>query len=282
MTWYRMHDAEPNGMTEVTREDAASWNAKGFGIFWTVQKFNGARRIENLSRIRAWAVDLDEGTKEEQVARLHRSPIIPSAVAETKSGYHAYWYAEDARKETYRPLLDSMVAFFGADKNARDLARVLRVPGFYHLKDPENPFLVHWVYGPHPERRYTERVMLRDFRPAETEGLKKHREQKRYSEAGSDDFWERVYNLDCMDALERLSGTGYVGGEKYTFRPVAGGRRFNIFVDGKSSPCWIDESGRIGSPSNGGPTVYSWLSWFGTPPRECVRIIKELYPELER
>jgi hypothetical protein len=35
-----------------------------------------------------------------------------------------------------------MVTTFGADNKAKDLARVLRMPGSLHLKDPKKPFLV--------------------------------------------------------------------------------------------------------------------------------------------
>src|SRR5690606_34898210 len=221
--------------------------------------------------------------------RIQASPLIPSSIVETKSGYHVYWYAEGARAECYRPLLDALVRRFDADPNARDLARVLRVPGFLHLKNPAEPFLVRHVYGPHRARTYTQRQMAREFRAELTEQLREHREQRREymgrerandGAGGVDDLWERIYNLDCRDALERLSGTGYVSGERYTFQQVSGGRKENIFVDGKSSPCWIDAAGRIGSPNGGGPTIIQWLAWFGTPKRECVRIVKELYPEL--
>lgn len=284
MTWFRMNDAEPDGMYPIAPQEAAKWNAQGFGVFSTVQTFRGRRRIENLDRIRAWAIDLDDGTKEQQRRRIARSPLIPSSIVETKSGYHVYWYALGAHKAFYRALLDRLVAFFGADSNARDLARVLRVPGFLHLKEPDDPFLVRHAYGPFRSRLYAERQMFRFFPAVPGEAKERHEEQRREyvrrGDEGGDNFWESVYNLDCMDALERLSGTGYVGGERYTFKPVSGGRRHNIFVDGKSSPCWIDESGHIGSPSKGGPTVIQWLHWFGTPKSECVRIVKTLYPEL--
>lgn len=280
--FYAMHDAEPDGMQPIPRAEAPSWNQRGYGIFATVQRFRGPRRIANLERIRAWAIDLDAGEKAEQRERLLAAPLLPSSIVETKSGYHAYWYAAPgARQEYYRPLLDRLVHFFGADRNARDLARVLRVPGYLHLKNPDEPFLVRHAYGPIRDRSYTERQMWAAFPPAPSDDRTRHGAQRRdYVDRGGDGFWDRVYNLDCRDALERLSGTGYVGGERYTFRPVAGGQRRNIFVDGKSSPCWIDGSGRIGSPSGGGPTVVQWLAWFGTPKRECVRIVKELYPDL--
>jgi hypothetical protein len=279
VTWYRMLDAAPNGMLALEPCEAKQWNGQGWGVCATVQKFEGARRKENLVRIRAWAIDLDAGDKASQRARVARSPVVPSSIVETKNGYHVYWYARDARPEHYRGLLDRLVAFFGADKNARDLARVLRVPGFLHLKNPADPFLVQHVFGPNRALVYTERQMFAAFPPTEDEARARHREQRTEHGQG-DDFWERVYNLDCADGLERLSGMGCVSGERFTFRRCASGS-LNILVDGKGTSCWVDSAGRIGSKQNGGPTLYQWLRWYGNSPRECARLLKDLYPHLE-
>ena len=278
--WFRLHDSQPSSMLDIEPREAKFWNSKGWGIFATVQQFNGARRKENLQRIRAWAVDLDEGTKEEQRERIQGSPLMPSSVVETKNGYHVYWYAKDAKAEHYRPLLDRLVEFFRADKNARDLARVLRVPGFYHLKDPSDPFLVQHSYGPFRERIYTEAQMFKWFEVRGGEERERHQAQRReYTGNDGDTFWERVYNLDCLDGLERLSGMGCVSGERFTFRRCSSGNH-NILVDGKGTSCWVDQSGRIGSRDNGGPTLYAWLRWYGNSPSECARILKEVYPHL--
>ncbi len=281
--FYRLHDSQPgSGMLDLDPDDASTWNSQGWGIFATVQKFNGARRKENLERIRAWAIDLDGGDKPAQRKRIAEAKLWPSSVVETKSGHHVYWYAEEAKAEHYRLVLDRLVTFFGADKNARDLARVLRVPGYLHQKDPANPFLVKHVHGPVRSRVYLERQMLAAFPPGadEIESRKRHNLQRREYTAGSDGFWERVYNLDCLDGLERLSGHGAVGGERYAFRRCANGNS-NIAVDGKGSSCWVDDRGRIGSKTKGGPTLYQWLRWYGNSPSECARVLKDLFPHLE-
>lgn len=282
--YYRLHDSEPgSGMVDLDPPDAAKWNAEGWGIFATVQQFNGARRKENLQRIRAWAIDIDGGDKTAQRRRIVESPLIPSSVVETKSGHHVYWYSEGAKAEHYRLILDRLVYHFGADKNARDLARVLRVPGFLHQKDRANPFLVKHVYGPNRQCVYLESSMIRGFGPSPEESIERarHQEQRReYAAGDADDFWERVYNIDCLDGLERLSGHGAVGGEQYTFRRCGNGNS-NVEVDGKKTSCWVDDAGRIGSKTKGGPTLYQWLRWYGNTPSECARVLKELYPHLE-
>lgn len=289
MQLYRMHDAPDASKAAVVVKDldeARLWNTpeRGNGIYWTVNSFNGARRKENLTRINAWAVDMDEGTKAEMHAKLLRSPLIPSAIVETKRGYQAYWCAQDGKAEHWNAIvLERLVPFFGADKNARDLCRLLRVPGFLHLKNPAEPFLCRGVWK--QEVLYTERQIAQAFPWVASEQNRQHehrearREHTQTSGDAGEDFWAAVYNLDCRDALERLSGTGAVNGEKFTFRHCSNGN-LNIFVDGKGTSCWVDTSGRIGSMSKGGPTVYAWLRWYGVPPGECVRVLKEIYPHL--
>lgn len=280
--WYRMHDAEPNGMIDLDPEEAAMWNGQGFGIFATVQRFDGARRKENLAHIRAWAIDMDGGDKPAQLARLElgcKGKPPPSSIVETKNGHHVYWYTRGvAHAEHYRAILDRLVALFGADKNALDLARVLRVPGYLHLKNPAEPFLVRHLAGfPRRSVAYDEGQMLACFPAVENEAREQHRASRPAAE--TDDLWEAIYALDCLEGLERLSGMGVVGGEHYTFRRVSSGNS-NIVVDGKSSSCWVDTAGRIGSKTKGGPTLYQWLRWYGNTPSECVRALREIFPHL--
>lgn len=288
---YRMHDAEPRGVFPVASlDEARRWNAQGFGVFATVNEFYGARRIENLRRIVAWAVDIDAGTKDEQHARIHAAPLVPSRIVETRNGYHVHYHAKDAKAEHWDSLLlEHLVPYFGADKNARDLARILRVPGFLHLKDPSNPFPVRrvWSHGV----AYTEEQIARAFPFAPDVSLerKRHagsreeyqrdtaRSSARCSAADGEDFWERVYGLDCAEGLARLSGHYAVGGEAFTLRRVRSGNQ-NILVNGKSTSCWVDARGRIGSLSGGGPSLYQWLRWYGNSPSECVRVLRELFP----
>jgi hypothetical protein len=281
--WFRLHDSRPgSGMVELDPHEAHDWNARGWGVFATVQLFRGARRTENLVRIRSWSIDIDHGDKADQCARILRAPLVPSSVVETKKGHHVHWYATTARAEYYRGIVARLVEFFRADRRAMDLARVLRVPGYLHLKDPKDPFLVHHVHGPVASLRYTEAQMLSAFPPTEEENRhrQQHREQQHSEHVAGEDFWERVYNLDCHRGLELLSGTSAVGGEQYTFKQNASGTH-NVLVDGKSTSCWVDGNGRIGSADKGGPTLYAWLRWFGSSPRECVRVLKELFPDLE-
>lgn len=301
MTWFRMSDrpeAESRAAIPVSRDDASRWNTPelGFGIFATVNSFDGPRRKEHLRKINAWAVDMDDGTKDAMRAKLHRSPLIPSMIVETKRGYQAYWRAADGKPEHWNAIvLERLVPFFGADKNARDLCRILRVPGYLHLKDPSSPFRVRTVYR--WDVSYTERELAEAFAwvPNRAEHDRQLTDAQRVAERAAHEaarqaaiamgeiptetLWEAVWNLDCEEGLRRLSGHWAVGGEQYKFIRTGRGN-LNIYVNGKSSSCFIDGDKRIGSLSGGGPTLAQWLRWFRHDWKAVVAILKEIFPQL--
>lgn len=293
---YRMDDrpdAPSKAAIRCSAEEARAWNTpeRGFGVFATVNDFGDApRRKEHLAKICAWAIDIDDGTKAEMRDKLQAAPLVPSIIVETKRGYQAQWLARPgARADHWNAIvLERLVPAFGADRNARDLCRILRVPGFLHLKDPADPFLVRVAWSHRVS--YTERQMAEawTWRCATAERVSEVRVEiqaaKSHSGASCDvpsggEFWAAVGNLDCRDGLERLSGTGYVNGERFTFRRVSSGN-LNIFCDGRGTSCWIDASGKIGSLDKGGPFLSHWLRWYGNDWPTTIRALKEAFPHL--
>lgn len=302
MSWYRMSDRSDPGTSKaaipVARDEARSWNTpdKGFGIFATVNSFNGARRKENIVKVNAWAIDIDDGSKTEQHDRLLKSPLVPSLIVETKRGFQAYWVAKDGKPEHWNAIvLERLVPWFGSDKNARDLCRILRVPGFLHLKDPAEPFRVTerwrqavayserqmasefpWV----PDRKAHEASLQEAKRAAET-SAREHARRAAIAAgmAPTETLWEAIWNLDCEDGLNRLSGHWAVGGERYEFRRTARGN-LNLFVNGAASSCFLDEQKRIGSMDGGGPTLVQWIRWFKHPWKTVLEVMFEIYPHL--
>ena len=298
MTWFRMYDPEPRGVFAVEPGEAEHWNVDGWGVFATLNSFaGGVRRKENLQRIRAWAVDIDEGEKAAQAKRLLDAPLLPSRIVETKRGYQAHWFAKSGAVAAHWDaiVLERLVPYFGADKNARDLCRILRVPGFFHWKDPANPFLVKRVWK--LEVAYTEQQIAQAFpwqasrerhqeqladaqRRAHVEAREKARQAA--AAAGrvpSQSLWDAIYDLDQREALTRLSGTSIVDGQSYTFRRASRGH-YNILVDGDGCSCFVDGNGRIGSMSGGGPTVVQWCKWLGKGYPEIIAALKAAFPHL--
>lgn len=286
-TLFRMNDQDySKGCIELKNwDEAEEWNKKGWGIFWTVNGFNGQRKIENLKRIISWAVDIDDGTKQEQIEKI-RKFITPSFVIETKRGYQVYFNAEDGTIENYPKILNGLVEYFNADQKAKDIARVMRVPNYYHWKDLDNPFVVKLVpgYTEHAKKKYKEKnilkaLSLRNKKPEKKDDNSKNKIRKELSIIDSDDLFNKIYNLDCELALERLSGHESVSCEKYSFKRLRSGN-LNILVNGKSTSCFVDINKRIGSSDKGGPTILQWLKWHSGNYKAALKTMREVFPEL--
>lgn len=273
---YAMRELSGEPPRLVSFEEARRLNERdNYGIFSTVNEFDGPRRIVNLKRIRAWHVEID-GNKPEQLLKIKSSPIYPSRVVESKNGYHIYFNAKDATLVMHRSIEEGLVHYFGGDPKAKMVTVLLREPGFYHKKDPKNPFLVREIFNLNV--RYTEKDMLYFFpSPRERVQVKISKEIILSENINIDNLTEFLNNLDHERALEMLSGSSYVGGETYTFKAVAKGRK-NIFVNGKSTSCFIDEFKRIGAVP-GGPTLWQWLRYYNHSDSEIYRIIKGVFGE---
>lgn len=147
---------------------------EGYGVFFTVNGFFGGKRDSNhLKSINAFFADIDypdKINKNEEKIKQYKSEItmeivesgaIPSAIVETKNGLHVYWFLEapiylnelnesqvENLKKVYRDIEEGILNRFDGDPGAKDLARVLRVPGSKHLKNPEDPYeckLIHYA-----------------------------------------------------------------------------------------------------------------------------------------
>lgn len=81
------------------------------------------------------------------LAYIHALAVPPSVIIDSGGGYHCYWLLDrpslltgEAERERARALQARWVAYVGGDTGAKDLARVLRVPGTFNTKyDPPRP-----------------------------------------------------------------------------------------------------------------------------------------------
>lgn len=255
-----------------TPEEATGLNEQGFGIFWTVNDFKGSRKIENLERINAWYVDLDD-SKPPLQELLDSFALLPTAVVETKRGYHVYFQADNATFRNYKTLQRRLYRQFGDGDSVYDVTRLLRVPGYLHQKDQANPFLVKLVHQ--LPVSYTEEQMLYYLKPiAEELEQDKPAPYKAKIRTDTSSIFDQIHNMDQRPLLELLSGRPEVGGESYTFRRSGDGK-FNILVNKQSTACWLDSRGRIGSHAGGGPSVWEWLRYYGYSHREVEEILKK-------
>lgn len=115
---------------------------RGAGVFVTVNRSrNGRRRKEDIGAYRSFWREADK-------PNLPALPIEPHFVIETSPGkYHEYILIEHSEAlDTCDGIMERMVQDYGSDPNAKDRARVLRLAGFYHLKNPAEPHLVKIIH----------------------------------------------------------------------------------------------------------------------------------------
>ena len=97
----------------------------------------GRRTADNIRRVRTLF-------QEDDRAYTGQFPIEPSVVVETSPGhFHRYWLIvgewpadEDGRRD-FRGVIERMIRDYGSDPGAKDICRVLRLPGFLNRKRAE-------------------------------------------------------------------------------------------------------------------------------------------------
>lgn len=129
---------------------------EGDGI--TRQNEKSCRTKASVQRIRA-VFQEDDGEGREL-------PLEPHIIVESSPGkHHRYVLVEDLGRDDFAAVMKVMVEKYGSDDNAKDLARVLRLPGFWNQKsDYPEPFQVRIVHesGAQP---YNRDQILEAFKP---------------------------------------------------------------------------------------------------------------------
>lgn len=113
------------------------FNNKGAGVFVTINRTDLiARKEENILSTRAYFIDSDNGP-------INSYFLKPNLIVTTKSGEHAYWITSSNDDPIlFRPMQKRLISVFNTDRKICDPSRVMRLPGFYHLKDLNQPFLI--------------------------------------------------------------------------------------------------------------------------------------------
>lgn len=258
------------------------YNKKGAGIFFSVNSMKPWERDKaSVTRVDAWACEVDNLSKEDQMKLISVAPLAPSLVIESNKSYHMYWFAKDWTIENWTKICWGLRNFFCWDPAiASDISRVLRVPWYYHMKDMEHPFLceiVDWCSA-----LYTEEEMLAAFPDTETIAEKEAKAIKKQEQIRkaiwNDDTWDRIRAMDSVTMLEKISWTSLVWWDIITFRQNHNWTK-QIFCNGKSTGCWIDRVGKIWSTDKWWPNWTNWIAWYGKVDwKEIYRWIKDEFP----
>jgi len=163
------------GSFDAKWPELTAFNAKGYGIYVTVNETDGTgRKKENIMRARAVWQELDlpkDGSVPIDEADAYRAQFDsllslfdgPSIEVETSPGNrHNHFLCDNLSLGEFDGCQRRMVESHGSDKNAADRCRVLRIPGFYNHKYKE-PFLVRLIGG--SGKQYSRGEILAAFPP---------------------------------------------------------------------------------------------------------------------
>ena len=111
-------------------------NEAGAAIYVTVNQCDGHRSKDTISRIRGVHADFDKVSPDILAeVRLRLKPTI-EVQSSVPGNSHFYWLLEEGEEldpETAEAINRYLVEL-GADKGAVDVSRLLRLPGFRHMK----------------------------------------------------------------------------------------------------------------------------------------------------
>lgn len=158
------------GTFEQHYKTLARLNNQRAGVFVTVNPQAGPGRSDaNTARPRAiWHEN--DGAIPDNVEQLW--PLAPSMVVRTRENHtHTYWLLEHTEGSAdnwhlWEGIERHLVEHRGSDPNAMKRCQVLRVPDFFHVKDPANARLVQLAQYPNG-KRYTLQQLAEAFPPTE-------------------------------------------------------------------------------------------------------------------
>ena len=112
-------------------------------VFLTPNEFLGWRRFDLLKNLRACFVDIDKQCTRDELNEAIKGANLPnpSAVIFSGRGWHLYWLIESTPAKAlpvWQEMQDRLINAFaeaGADRAARDCARVLRLVGSTNSKN---------------------------------------------------------------------------------------------------------------------------------------------------
>ncbi len=134
------------------------FNSQNYDVYFVVN--SGGYRNVDITKINAVFIDLDcpkpkgqqppltdvQQFKQRLMTAIRDFPLKPSIINESRNGYHVYWLLhEGATVEQFRDCEARLVKHFNADPAVTSPCNLLRVPGFYWCKDPDNKYLVEVI-----------------------------------------------------------------------------------------------------------------------------------------
>ncbi len=186
-------------------------NDSGMGIFYAVNfMMPWMRKVSSIVYISGHYVDIDgipnDFQKDVAAEQLLLSDCPPTNIVYTRNGIQATWRTpvtpiDMVDLDKYRETQEGLIKTWNGDPGAKDAARVLRVPGTLHQKNPEDPYLCTLMYED-DEAFYTVTDLHKRYALPKAPGV--HTRVMEYSPAtvnGTREEWE-----DLMRSYGRWRG----------------------------------------------------------------------------
>lgn len=277
--------------TDFTR--LFSLNRSGYGIHFTpnaIKTVEGKNTKENFAYINSWWMEWDsEDTKkaltdvdllrrtknkENFLSALFQTPneYWPSLTVETRNGYHVYWLAKgDTTVLMFDHIQNELCKKFSGDPAAKGIMHSLRVPYFEYSKQGEIGKIVPVVEFS-SLKLFSEQEMIAWL--GDRQPVMPTNQPLYFRKYLTTTPLDNIFSQPVQQILERLSGTSDVNGDVFTFRR-ASDHKLNVFVNGNSSPNWIDTNKNM-IFSNNQPkfcNIIHFLQWYGKNYKDCVKIL---------
>ena len=275
-------------MTNENLERCERLQAKfPYWVFFSVNPMESWKRnAESVTQIQTWICDIDTGTKEEQIKLIQNAPLKPTFVVESNHWFHLYYFATDPLdKEQFTEGNLGLKDYYNWDvKVCKDIARVLRIPWFYHQKGEK--FMVEWRKDLSGWWLYSLDEMVKSFPKKEEEKPVEEYKPPIKAFDCDDSYRYKVNNLDNKTMLRELSWTRWVDWEIIDFARNSDGT-LQIKINGVPRSCWIDKNWMIGSSDHWWPTWIQRLEYYKKRKltkdewRDLSQWLKSNHPELE-
>lgn len=126
------------GTIDEVFDQLTEFNRQGAGVALVVNQTDlKGRAIGNVTHVRALFTDDDNNLNK----FIALDP--PSFIVRSKNGPHKYYLFRGVALEHFSDMQKNLAAEAETDSKVCDLGRAMRLAGFYHMKDPSNPFIVN-------------------------------------------------------------------------------------------------------------------------------------------
>lgn len=185
----------PSVLPKLKRDNAAHR-----GIFFVVNELDRSkdpkRKRTKKMFVRARAIWVEDDEKRDEPR--DDWPLEPNIIVQSSPGkYHYYWLTDTDDQEAWEEQMDIMTDYFGCDPQARDLTRVLRIPGFNHCKKDPVKVKVRYLR----EKPYEFSALQIAFKPT-GEPIRKRAKRKTAAEG----------RIDSPEQMKKLVDDGHKHG----------------------------------------------------------------------